>query len=149
MSGESDRESYLDSLGQYECLTQCDTSTQYLSRNSWDISGATSCIAHKTLESYPFREMALRTLAMRGSGRKKGPFAFTAEQLEVLVDPRNVEILRIIGGIEGLCLGLHTDPHSGLNLDEKYVAKEVTLRDLMSTEDYIMLTRIVCMIFNF
>ncbi|EMR09518.2 calcium-translocating P-type ATPase, PMCA-type [Pneumocystis murina B123] len=133
----SDQNSCVDSLVQYDCFTQCDTSTQYLSRNSWDMSTATSCIARKALYSYAFREMALRTLAIRGSGRK-GPFAFTAEQLEVLVDPRNVEILRIIGGIEGLCLGLHTDPILGLNVDEKCVAKEVTLKDLMSTDDYLM-----------
>lgn len=107
----------------------------------------TSCVARKPLDAYGLREMALRTLAIRGSSAK-GPFAFTAEQLEVLVDPKNVEILRIIGGMQGLCLGLHTDPISGLNVDEKCVTKQVTLKDLMSTDDYLMLIGIL-LIFAF
>ncbi|KAK4520697.1 Ras- protein RABG3f [Mucor velutinosus] len=42
------------------------------------------------------------------------PFAFVPEQLSSLMDPKNVPLLRIYGGLEGVARGLHVDLASGL-----------------------------------
>ncbi|KAG5437806.1 hypothetical protein PCANB_000520 [Pneumocystis canis] len=138
-SGLSDQISYPDSsLNQLDYLAQCDVSAQHLSADSWDATTMTSySIYHKSEETYPDREMALRTLAIASSDIDN-PFAFTAKQLQTFIDPKNILILQIIAGIEGLYLGLHTDPITGLRMDEEYITNRVTMKDLMSTGDYLI-----------
>jgi len=47
------------------------------------------------------------------------PFAFKPYHLASLVDPKNLEALEAMGGIEGLLAGLGTDPTSGLRVSGK------------------------------
>ena len=47
------------------------------------------------------------------------PFAFKPYHIASLVDPKNLETLKSIGGIKGLLAGLGVDPNSGLNIDGK------------------------------
>ncbi|CCG81565.1 putative P-type calcium ATPase [Taphrina deformans PYCC 5710] len=58
-----------------------------------------------------------------------GSFAFTNKQLQALVDPKNLELLRQMGGLKGLCKGLHTDPATGLSWDETRIPVKVTLAE--------------------
>lgn len=58
-----------------------------------------------------------------------GPFAFTNRQLQSLVDPKELEVLRQLGGLKGLAKGLQTDLLAGLSWDETTVTKSVTLRE--------------------
>ncbi|OLL25886.1 Calcium-transporting ATPase 2 [Neolecta irregularis DAH-3] len=62
------------------------------------------------------------------------PFAFTPKQLTKLTDPKSTEVLRIMGGVEGLCLGLRTDRKAGLSIDELYLDGKVTLKQLSDPE---------------
>ncbi|KAG4304330.1 hypothetical protein PORY_002305 [Pneumocystis oryctolagi] len=137
LSGFSDRNSCSGSVFNHsDSLVQYDTLTRNKSTYSLGESSITSCSFEKRASfSYPFHEMSLRALAIAGLGASS-PFAFTAEQLQTFIDPRNIEILRIIGGIKGLCLGLHTDPILGLSIDEKCITERVSLKDLMNTNDY-------------
>ncbi|KAI8991185.1 hypothetical protein BDF20DRAFT_909002 [Mycotypha africana] len=43
------------------------------------------------------------------------PFAFIPDQLSALHDPKNIELLHIYGGMDGLEKGLHTDRNHGLS----------------------------------
>ena len=61
------------------------------------------------------------------------PFAFTAEQLVKLHDPKDLNLLRAMGGLEGLCLGLRIDSHEGLSPEEDIVDGRVTLEDVRHT----------------
>jgi len=44
----------------------------------------------------------------------KKPFAFTPDELAKLYDPKDLSLLRKMGGVNGLVEGLHTDPINGL-----------------------------------
>lgn len=59
------------------------------------------------------------------------PFAFEATQLERLVDPKNIELLRNIGGVNGLLRGLHSDSVYGLSGDESAPFPNVRLSDIL------------------
>lgn len=62
------------------------------------------------------------------------PFAFTATQLgQQLYDPKSLDILRAIGGLESVTLGLRTDLNKGLSPDEDKVDGHVTLEDVWRT----------------
>jgi P-type Ca2+ transporter type 2C len=61
------------------------------------------------------------------------PFAFTTELLSKLVDPKNLDILRAIGGSFGLVFGLRTDIGDGLSPDEDTLEGKVTLQDIWHT----------------
>jgi P-type Ca2+ transporter type 2C len=57
------------------------------------------------------------------------PFAFTPKQLAKLHDPKDVNVLRDMGGLEGLVFGLRTDVSNGLSNDEDHLQGKVTLQD--------------------
>jgi P-type Ca2+ transporter type 2C len=58
------------------------------------------------------------------------PFAFTPKQLAKLHDPKDLNILRAMGGMEGLVFGLRTDVEEGLSPDEDVLEGKVTLQDV-------------------
>jgi len=58
------------------------------------------------------------------------PFAFLPKQLGKLHDPKNLNVLRAMGGISGLCLGLRTDIKAGLPSDEDRLEGKITLQDI-------------------
>jgi P-type Ca2+ transporter type 2C len=57
------------------------------------------------------------------------PFAFTPKQLAKLHDPKDLNVLRHMGGLEGLVFGLRTDVSTGLSNDEDHLEGKVTLQD--------------------
>ncbi|BFZ60118.1 plasma membrane calcium [Saitoella coloradoensis] len=59
------------------------------------------------------------------------PFAFHAKQLGKLIDPKNLDVLRAMGGLEGLRRGLQTDLQGGLSVDEVNVGGRVGLEECM------------------
>ena len=58
------------------------------------------------------------------------PFAFTPKRLAKLHDPKDLNVLRQMGGLEGLVFGLQTDYHAGLSPNEDKVERHVTLQDV-------------------
>jgi Ca2+-transporting ATPase len=58
------------------------------------------------------------------------PFAFTPKQLAKLHDPKDLNVLRQMGGLDGLVFGLQTDCHTGLSSDEDHVDHHITLQDV-------------------
>src|SRR5271170_2563744 len=58
------------------------------------------------------------------------PFAFTPNQLAKLHDPKDLNVLRQMGGLDGLVFGLQTDCHTGLSPDEDHVERHITLQDV-------------------
>ena len=66
-------------------------------------------------------------------GCTNSPFAFTTEQLAKLHDPKDLNLLKSMGGLEGLCLGLRTDLHQGLSQEEDVVDGHVTLEEVQHT----------------
>ncbi|KAI9318809.1 PMCA-type calcium-translocating P-type ATPase [Dichotomocladium elegans] len=59
------------------------------------------------------------------------PFAFTPTQLSALMDPKNLELLRQFGGLQGVAKGLHANTSRGLTPHEK-IGSTITLNDLSS-----------------
>jgi len=59
------------------------------------------------------------------------PFAFTPKQLAKLHDPKDLEALRSMGGLEGLVYGLRTNVKAGLSADEDHLDGEITYRDVL------------------
>jgi Ca2+-transporting ATPase len=57
------------------------------------------------------------------------PFAFTPDQLAALHDPKNIELLHVFGGLEGVAKGLHADIRQGLNPNTTF-DQHVTLQDI-------------------
>ena len=58
------------------------------------------------------------------------PFAFTPTQLAKLHDPKDLNILRQMGGLDGLIYGLRTDISMGLSPDEDQLHGRITLQDV-------------------
>ena len=58
------------------------------------------------------------------------PFAFTVEQLAKLHDPKDLTVLRAMGGLRGLCMGLRTDVSRGLSRDEDILDERVTIENV-------------------
>ncbi|OAD66839.1 hypothetical protein PHYBLDRAFT_96141, partial [Phycomyces blakesleeanus NRRL 1555(-)] len=56
-------------------------------------------------------------------------FAFDPEQLAVLVDPKNIPLLKTFGGLQGIARGLHADIINGLYSSE-LITTPITLADL-------------------
>jgi Ca2+-transporting ATPase len=46
------------------------------------------------------------------------PFNYTPDQLNNLLNPKSLDTLRALGGLEGLARGLHVDLNAGLSVDE-------------------------------
>ena len=67
------------------------------------------------------------------SNHVDNPFAFTETQIgKQLYDPKNLEALRTMEGLEGLTMGLRTDVKTGLPLDEDILDGHVTLEEVWS-----------------
>jgi P-type Ca2+ transporter type 2C len=58
------------------------------------------------------------------------PFAFGVNQLAKLHDPKDLNVLRAMGGLKGLCLGLRTDVSKGLSRDESILDGHITIEDV-------------------
>jgi len=59
------------------------------------------------------------------------PFAFTPIQLSKrLYDPKELDLVRAMGGVEGLTLGLRTDVNKGLSPHEDLLDGHVTLEEV-------------------
>jgi P-type Ca2+ transporter type 2C len=58
------------------------------------------------------------------------PFAFTPKQLAKLHDPKDLDVLRAMGGLRGLEIGLRTDVREGLSPDEDKLEGQITLADI-------------------
>jgi hypothetical protein len=54
------------------------------------------------------------------------PFAFTPQELTQLNTPKDLSVLRDMGGVAGLILGLQTNENSGLSPTETVVRKKIT-----------------------
>ena len=65
------------------------------------------------------------------STTSKSPFAFTPEQLSQLHDPKDLSVLRSMGGVAGLILGLQTDFDSGLSPAETTLIRRVTIENIL------------------
>jgi len=62
------------------------------------------------------------------------PFAFTKNQVgKRLYDPKDLNFLGAIGGLEGLSLGLQVDLNNGLSPDEDILDSPVALEDVWRT----------------
>jgi P-type Ca2+ transporter type 2C len=48
------------------------------------------------------------------------PFAFTAEELARMFDPRSLELFREVGGLVNIAKGLHTDLYAGLSSEKVF-----------------------------
>jgi hypothetical protein len=69
-----------------------------------------------------------RLISIDGEGNtENNPFAFTVKQLVKLHESRDLTILRAMGGVKGLCLGLRTDIKKGLSNDEDKFDTQITL----------------------
>jgi P-type Ca2+ transporter type 2C len=58
------------------------------------------------------------------------PFAFSPTQLAKLHDPKDLNVLRHMGGLDGLIYGLRTDIATGLSPDEDQLHGRITLQDV-------------------
>ena len=72
----------------------------------------------------------LQTNEAEGDKATPTPFAFTVAQLQELHDPKNLDVLRAMGGIKGLCMGLRTDVKKGLRSNEDKLNGQVTIQDI-------------------
>jgi Ca2+-transporting ATPase len=61
---------------------------------------------------------------------ENNPFAFGPAQLAKLHDPKDLNVLRQMGGLEGLALGLRTDIATGLSKDEDHLTGQVKIQDI-------------------
>lgn len=59
------------------------------------------------------------------------PFAFTPKQLSKLHDPKDLNVLRSMGGLEGLVYGLRTNVQTGLSADEDQLHGKRTHQDVL------------------
>jgi P-type Ca2+ transporter type 2C len=74
-----------------------------------------------------------RNLIKAGSDEEKipnNPFAFTPKQLTKLHDPKDLNVLRGLGGMYGLAYGLRTDVKTGLSPDEDMLEGQISLQDV-------------------
>jgi Ca2+-transporting ATPase len=65
-----------------------------------------------------------------GFQHEHNPFAYSPEQLAKLHDPKNMDVLRAMGGMFGLVFGLRTHIHEGLSPDETALENPVTFLDV-------------------
>ncbi|ORY75417.1 hypothetical protein BCR37DRAFT_384044 [Protomyces lactucae-debilis] len=91
----------------------------------WDDTGARGEDRETVLE-------AAREIMHQRDGDETGPFAFTNTQLQALMDPKNLEVLRQMGGMAGLVKGLQSDVQMGLSWDETTIPVPVTLQDALA-----------------
>lgn len=54
------------------------------------------------------------------------PFAFSPGQLNKLLNPKSLAAFQALGGLQGIALGLQSDIHAGLSVDEAAVTRHVS-----------------------
>lgn len=75
------------------------------------------------------------------------PFAFALPILSDLIDPKNLDLLKLLGGPEGILKGLQTNPSTGLNSNESKLnpikIEEITnqydehmIQEILKKKDY-------------
>ncbi|CAG8553520.1 4319_t:CDS:2 [Diversispora eburnea] len=62
------------------------------------------------------------------------PFAFTPQILSRLIDPKDINLLKNIGGVEGFLIGLHTNSKTGLSSHETTL-NPITISDEIEGRD--------------
>jgi len=62
-------------------------------------------------------------------------FAFSPGHLDKMFQPKSIQALKAMGGIEGLEKGLQTDVKAGLSVDEGALSTRVTFADVTGRED--------------
>jgi Ca2+-transporting ATPase len=60
------------------------------------------------------------------------PFAFTVAQLQKLIDPKDLEHLNNLGGVDALCRGLLVNPTTGLHPAESTPAETVRINPIVN-----------------
>ncbi|CAG8446397.1 7259_t:CDS:2 [Acaulospora morrowiae] len=98
-------------------------------------STTTKKMSSTSLDEQYHRQKRRRTLSLQ-STHITNPFAFEREDLECLLDPKNLNLLRSIGGLDGLLKGLQTDHKTGLSSDEVILQSNITLKDI-TDQDHI------------
>jgi len=81
------------------------------------------------------RESALplhRGSWIRERPAESNPFAFIPKDLSQLHDPKDLNALRAIGGVQGLLLGLRTNAEEGLSPNEYVLRGKVTFEEISS-----------------
>jgi len=73
---------------------------------------------------------ALLNLGYREIEIKDNPFAFTPKQLARLHDPKSLDVLRAMGGLFGLTMGLRTNIKNGLSPHETRLVAKLTLEQV-------------------
>lgn len=53
-----------------------------------------------------------------GSGSSHGSFGMSAQELSDLIDPKNFDLLKKVGGVDAICKKIKVDPSVGLSADE-------------------------------
>lgn len=99
-------------------------SSEYSATSTWTISPCLTTPA-SDIEDPLIDEQ--RLLSIDGDKIENNPFAFTVNQLVKLHESRDLSILRAMGGVKGLCLGLRTDIKKGLSNDEDKFDAQITL----------------------
>ncbi|KAI8982515.1 PMCA-type calcium-translocating P-type ATPase [Pilobolus umbonatus] len=62
------------------------------------------------------------------------PFAFTPEQLNALIDPKNIPLLATFGGLEGVARGLQANLDTGLIPNEQ-IHQKISLSQIVKEKD--------------
>lgn len=57
---------------------------------------------------------------------ENNPFAFSPGQLNKLLNPKSLAAFQALGGIRGIAIGLQSDVHSGLSVDESTAPRHVS-----------------------
>ncbi|RHZ69214.1 hypothetical protein Glove_287g31 [Diversispora epigaea] len=74
-------------------------------------------------------------------GEYASPFAFTPQILSRLIDPKDINLLKNIGGVEGFLIGLRTNPKTGLSSHETTLnpitSEDITTIDVIEEPDKI------------
>jgi Ca2+-transporting ATPase len=60
------------------------------------------------------------------------PFAFSPGQLNKLLNPKSLSAFQALGGLEGIALGLQSDPHAGLSVDEAAVPRQISFDEAIN-----------------
>lgn len=63
---------------------------------------------------------------------ENNPFAFSPGQLNKLLNPKSLHAYQALGGLEGIALGLQSDIHAGLSVDEVKVRGQISFDDAVN-----------------
>jgi P-type Ca2+ transporter type 2C len=128
------------------------TQSSHVGSNLLNVPGLHSAVHHQRSPSFPSSGTSAWTpspssaLASSDIGEEKSeqrnlikldepemennPFAFTPRRLAKLHDPKDLNVLRDMGGLEGLIFGLRTALATGLSPDEDQLCGRITLQDV-------------------